>query len=153
MRKKSLYARKCATRPAKDASSIYRVMSRIQPFTEDEIASLLVPVQLSFEKLRNGIGDWDDYQTIRAAANIVMVRAKEIGSDCVAIVKPAANALVRCKVRFEKMGRWGLDGPAMSELADMICLYQQMLELSTPLQIKQAMKETLRLIDQGEVVA
>jgi hypothetical protein len=57
---------------------------------------------------------------------------------------------MRCWDRFNRTGRWGFDGPALLDLPSTIDLHEQLISLSTPIQMADAMKEAIRRMDTGE---
>jgi len=46
--------------------------------------------------------------------------------------------------RYERTGRLGFDGPAISEVEQGIDLHEQFCRMSTPLQMIEAMREVVR---------
>lgn len=135
-----------------DPSSIYRVMARVQSFTKEELTTLTLPPRISFEALRTGTGERQDFETLAVLANVCVIRGEDINPLCVEVAQRAQAALMRCAARHEKTGRWGFDGPALQELEVVIDLYEQMLELSTPEQMRLAMVESVRRMKDGQVV-
>ena len=150
MRKTSTYARKQARYKA-DPSAIYRVMSKIQMFTDDEQIKLKLPVREAFERIKNGSGVENDFHTLAAAVNVTMVRAEKIDPLAEETAIHAKAALMRTLHRHQATGRWGFDGPALSEIADCIDLHEQLIELQTPLQMQEAMQTVIARMDAGEV--
>lgn len=68
---------------------------------------------------------------------------------CVETAKRAQAGLMRAYDRHTTTGRWGFDGPALQDMPDAIDLYEQMLELSTPMQMQAAMRETINRMNGG----
>ena len=50
----------------------------------------------------------------------------------------AAEALQRCRERWEKLGKWGLDGPGLVALREAIDIYEAILRASSPQQMENA---------------
>ena len=150
MRKTSAYARKQSRHQA-DPSVIYRVMSKIQKFTQDEQVTLKLPVREAFERIKTGVSVEGDFHTLAAAVNVTMVRAESIDPLAEEVAIKAKDALMRTLRRHQSTGRWGFDGPALGEISDCIDMHEQLIELQTPLQMQKAMTEVIRRMDAGEI--
>lgn len=61
-----------------DPSSIYRVMNKLQPFTDAEQHRLTNPVKLAYEKLRTGAATEPDFHVLAASINVTMILAERI---------------------------------------------------------------------------
>jgi hypothetical protein len=135
-----------------DPSSIYRLMAKVQPFTESERVALALPVRIAFDAIKSGQAQRDDFDTLAAMANICLVRSEEIDAFCVESAKRAQDALMRCLRRYESTGRWGFDGPAIQDIEIVIDFYEQLLEMSTPQQMKKAMLTVIERTNAKEVL-
>lgn len=151
-RKISAYARK-RRQCAADPSAIYRVMSRIQPFTAAELLELKTPYRVAFESLRTGRGGELDFHTIAAVTNVVLVMGERIGPECVEVAKLAQDALMHMLDRALRLGRWGVDALALQNIPPALDLHDQLLELCTPLQMQQAMQAVLERMRAGQTLA
>lgn len=136
-----------------DPSAIYRVMSRLQTFTGSEQLKLNLPVRLAYESLRTGVGSENDFHTLAAAINVTVVRAEAIDPLAEQTAIAARDAVMRCWQRHQATARWGFDGLALQDLPPALDLYDQLLALSTPLQMQQAMTETIRRMESGNHLA
>lgn len=145
-------ASRAKRRPA-DPSSIYRLMNKIQLFTPAELRTLKLPVRLAFESLRTGAGGEGDFHTLAAAVNTAMVRSESIDQLCVETCQRAQGALMLVKSRFDRLGKWGLDATSLQDIPPAIDLHEQLLDMSTPLQMQNAMAETIRRMNAGHALA
>lgn len=136
-----------------DPSTLSRVLNRIQPFNAQELLRLELPIRLSFEAIKTGQGTERDFHDLAAAINAAMVRSEAVDPLCEQTAVSARDALMRTWSRFEKTGRLGFDGPALSEVADGIDLHEQLIRNSTPLQMIEAMREVMRRGDHKEITA
>lgn len=135
-----------------DPSSIYKVMGRVQPFTTPERDELLNPVKAAFERMKTGKAEREDFDTLGAMSNICLIRSEDIDPLCVVATQRCQDALMRCLRRFESTGRWGFDGLGIQDVEIVIDFYAQLIELSTPQQMKEAMLIVLDRTKQGEVL-
>lgn len=154
MKKTTAYARNRlhALRPRRgDPLSSLRLLNGLRHFDAAEIVSVQTPVRMALQSLRDGAGLEEDFHTVAAAVNISLVRSESIGAECVAHCQAAQAALMRVLDRKATTDRWGLDGPARDELHLALDLYEQILELSTPAQMADAMLTVARRMDEGHV--
>lgn len=149
MKTKHRTASKAKRKWQADPSAIYRVMGRHQEFTPDEQAALIVPGRMAFERIKLGEGKDDDFHCLAAATNVSLVSAEKISPLVESVCIIARDAMLRCKERHTKTGRWGFDGPALSEIADMLDVYEQLIALLKPHQLQDAMTEALRRASSG----
>jgi hypothetical protein len=135
-----------------DPMSIFKTFSKIQPFTPDEQAILAVPPRLAFEKLKNGHGTQEDFDTLAIAVNVTMVLSEKIGIFAEQSAIAASNAMIRALERHKRLGRWGFDAVALQDIAIALDVHDQLLALLTPLQITEAAKEVDRRKEDGEFI-
>jgi hypothetical protein len=127
-----------------DPGSIYKLMSKIQPFTDEELMKLELPIRISYVSIKTGAGTAQDFHDIAAAINCAMVRSESVDPLVEATAIAARDALMRTWHRFERTGRMGFDGPAIGEVEAGIDLHEQFCRMSTPLQMIEAMREVVR---------
>lgn len=140
----------------KDYGVFNRIIGLLEPFTPDELIRLELPIRMSFEALKNGKGSESDFHDIAAAINCTIVRSEAVDPMCEYTAIAARDALMRTWHRWEKTGKWGFDGPALQEVEAGIDLHEQLIRLSTPGQMLNAMREVIKRgksIAQEEVAA
>ena len=57
-----------------DPMTMFKTVSKIEPFTASELLRLELPIRISFEALKSGQGVESDFHDIAAAINAAMVR-------------------------------------------------------------------------------
>ena len=134
-----------------DPMTMFKTVSKIEPFTAAELLRLELPIRISFEALKSGQGVESDFHDIAAAINAAMVRSEDVDPLCEQTAIAARDALMRTWERHQRTGRWGFDGPGLGEVESGIDLHEQLIRLSTPLQMMEAMREVIRRGDCGEV--
>ena len=102
--------------------------------------------------MRNGVAETYDFDTLAGAMNICLVRGESIDQLCVETAKRAQDALMRAFYRNKITGKWGFDGPALQDIPIGIDLYEQMLALSTPMQMQSVMKTTIERMNKGNTL-
>lgn len=139
-------------RYAKDPSAIYRLMSKVQPFTPAEQATLSIPPRIAYEAMRTGRGGKDDFDTLAAVINVAMVCSEPISQELVDLCQQAQNQLLLIRDRFRRTGKWGLDHQDMRALPPVLDLHEQYLQHCTPMEMANAMREVLRRCKTGDVL-
>lgn len=152
MKKTTKHGRKVKRQVCADPSSVYKVMGRIQHFTQSELMALSIPLHLAFESLRTGRGTENDFHTLAVVANTVLVCGEKIGKECVDAAKLAQNSLVLMLDRGVRLGKWGVDAGALQNIPPVLDLHDQLLALYTPLQLQDAMREVIRRMEAGETL-
>ena len=140
-----------AARQALNAPTLHHTMNRFMPFTTAELLALQIPVRSAFESLRTGHGTEPDFHTLAAAVNTALIRSESIDPLCVETCQRAQAALIGVLARFKRCGAWGVDHHALQDIPPALDLHEQLLELSSPLQMANAMKETLARMNSGHV--
>ncbi len=135
-----------------DPTAMFKVMNKLTPFNDIELLLLELPIRLSFEALRTGQGTESDFHDLAAAINTAMVRSEQVDPLCEQTAIAARDALMRCWHRHERTGVWGFDGPALLEVEAGIDLHEQLIRLSTPLQMIEALRTVMQRGRCGEVV-
>jgi hypothetical protein len=135
-----------------DPKTMLRTISKVQPFDENEIAELETPVRLSWTLFKSGQATEHDYHNIAAALNVAMIRAEDIDPIAVDMCLRAMEALNLVRLRFERIGKWGLDWMSMAHVPPALDFYDQLIELSTPLQMQKAMTLVIKRMDEGHVL-
>lgn len=148
MRKTSSYARK---RRHIDPTGGLRVISELKPFDDTEVLELALPPRVAYQSIKDGRGSDGDFDTLAVVVNVSLIRCEAIGQDGVELCKEAQDALMHMKARRLSTKRWGLDYQAMQSLPAVIDLHEQLLELSTPRQMMEAMREVMRRMNAGQV--
>lgn len=131
---------------AADPLSIYRVMNRITTLTPEEQMEMALPVRTAFESLKKGTGTPDDFEALAVAVNVSLVGGERISPLVVGVCAQARDGMLRALDRFQRLGKWGFDGPALQVLPEVIDLYEQLLALCTATQLKGYMLECQKRI-------
>jgi len=149
MRKTSAYARK---KRRIDPMGGLRLISELKPFDQAERTNLSLPVRMAYEAVKSGRGDENDMDTLAAIVNVSLIRCEQEYPDYIDVCKEAQQAVMHIKDRYLKSGKLGMSGQDMQDLLPVLDLHEQLIELSTPKQMMDAMKEVLKRIDQKHVL-
>lgn len=133
-------------------AAIYGVMARTQLYTQEEQASLQMPVYMALGAMKGGGATAEDMGTLCIVCNACMILGEKIGPECVAIAKCAMHALGRAERRMLDHGHYGLDGEGLQAIEDCIDLHDQLLALVTPQQMTRAYDVMRKSIARGEAL-
>jgi hypothetical protein len=120
-----------------------------QPFPEAELTRILIKVQDAFMQLRKGSTDPDIFDRLAAVLNVGLVRAESIGQPAVEVFQAGQRALMECDAIFGRHRKFGFTGPGLLAMQEAVDLYEQILRLSTPLQMAKAQEECMRRVMAG----
>jgi hypothetical protein len=148
MRKRGILRRKWTA----DPQASLRTLSKVQPFTAREILALETPVRLAWHAFKTSQATSNDFHNIAAALNVALIRAEDIDQLAVDMCQRAMDALMRVKFRHDRIGTWGLDWMSMAHVPPALDFYDQLIELSTPLQMQAAMTQVMRRMEQGHTL-
>lgn len=121
-------------------------------------------MHLALEALRTGRATDEDYDTLAIVANVSLVRAEQIDKAArkagrlhseadlmVPVIQRAHDALMTLKARGLRTGRLVPTRPELQEIATVVDIHDQLLALSTPRQMEQAMREVLARVQRQQV--
>ena len=176
MRKTSKYANK-----RKQQGMVYNgaawadVVQRSRPYTSENVvpgwnvgATLDTAVMAAlrarqaYESLRSGQVAPDDYEPhdlLVQALGVAVIRAAQVGTteratnEALALLHEATEAMSRMIERHQRLGVWGLDGPALEQIASGLDVYEDLLMASTPAEMSRANDLRMQVLEkQREVV-
>lgn len=134
----------------KDPYAFWKTIRGSEPYTDDQVTKLMLPLRFAFEALRRGTATTSDAFELANAINDTAIRSwsledEEAANAAGPIANDAIAAMRRCGERYKKTGKLGLDGPAIGDVAAGIDLYEQLVRLSTPAQMMAAASQAIRL--------
>lgn len=147
-----------------DANAPLRTIYNNVDFTPQEQAQLSLPIHLALEALRRGQATAEDFDGLAVVANVCLIRAEHIDKAArkagrlhseadlmVPVIQRAQDALLTLKARALRTGRLVPTGPELQEIATVVDIHDQLLALSTPRQMQQAMREVLARVRRQQV--
>lgn len=128
-----------------------RLIRDLEPFTEEEVSALTLPPAMAYQAISTGHGQTDDFDTLAAVVNVALVRCESIGQEGVELCEQAQEALMHMRARHTRTGRWGVDAQARETIPAVLDLHEQLLRLSCPKHMREALHEVLRRCERGQV--
>lgn len=138
---------------AADCNAIYRVMAKNQPLTIDEQAQVINPIFVAYSNMGNGTATAIDFNYLGECANVCMVQAEKMNEpSLIETVSLAMQAVLKIKERHENLGKWGLCHFSMLHIPPILEMYEQIVQLLTPKQTMELLRETQERIRKNQVV-
>ena len=133
-------------------TAAFAVILERTPMRENDVAKSSNAVRTAWHHLCNGSGTTDDFDRVAMAMNICLVRAESIGPDAVEVATRAQDALVTMQQRYLRLHRFGPDADALAHVPIALQLYDELLRMSSPLQLETALAEAYQRIADGDVL-
>jgi hypothetical protein len=122
-----------------------------QPEHADKI---IAAVRSACDKLRDGTAGAEHFDRVAGAFNVALVRAESIDELVVDVMNAGKEAMLRCDAIWQRHRKYGFHGPDLEPLADALDMYAQIVRLSTPKLMEDAVTEAARrMIKQAEVMS
>lgn len=115
------------------------LLEECRVYEEREVAHDLLRIRAAFDRLVDGTADQEDFNRVGVAINLAKIRALEISEELADGIERGQDAMVRCKLRFEKTGRWGFDGEGLQDMDYAMEAHEAILVESSPKQMENAM--------------
>lgn len=99
-----------------------------------------------------GTGTEDDWNTVVCCLNTALVLCEnDIGKEYEQDVVKALDGAFRAKLRADKTGKWGFDGPALNAINYAFELHDEQMKIATQMEVVAALIEVKRRVDAGIV--
>lgn len=115
------------------------------PLPAERQANVAIAYHTSIDALTSGYAEKNHFDTIVYALNIGSILAQNgIGGDYIDLLPPASAAMVRCKERWQKTGKFGLDGEGLLAIRAVADLHEAQLAAATHAEPSAAIDEMHR---------
>jgi hypothetical protein len=122
-----------------------------QPAHADKVMAL---VRTACDKLKDGTAGAEHFDRVAGAFNVGLIRAESIDPLVVETMNAGIAAMQRCDAIWQRHRKYGFHGPDLEPLEDAMGLYEQILRLSTPRMMEDAVVEAARrMLKQAEAVS
>ncbi len=121
-----------------------------EPLPNDQQVEVKADYYAAISAMIEGRGTGGHFDTLVYACNIARILANNgIGKEYRHLIYPALCAMARCKVRWQRTGKFGLDGEGLQALRDMGPLHEAQIEVTTASELGAALKEMHRRLAAG----
>ena len=104
----------------------------------------------AYEKLKAGNATIEEFDQLAAAINVGLIRAELIDPLAEQTMVKAVSALLHCSELHQRHGRFGFFGPELLAMNDAMDLYEEILRMSTPKQMMDALDTAAqRMLEQA----
>ncbi len=135
-----------------DPTTALALIAHRTPMAGEHAAACSNEVRLAWHHLCHGSGTTAHFDAVATAMNVCLVRAETIGADAVEVAIRAQGAMVAMQQRYLRCARLGPDADALAHVPIALDLYDQLLQLSSPLQMRNALAESLDRIAAGHTL-
>ncbi len=170
MRKTSTYSRKRLHRPVHfNGAEWINAIGRCRQYSDEPVIGSWLPqgttqishgvlaeARMAYQGIKDGFftpEQTDPYDMLAHVVGVSKIRAITIGGEdpdvnyLLPTIHQAEDALRRIRARWEKINAWGMDGPAIAELADALDIYQEILTQSSPQQMAEATDARIAILN------
>ncbi|MBD9395171.1 hypothetical protein [Acidovorax sp. ACV01] len=134
-------------------TAAFAVILERSPMRQEDMARSSNVVRTAWHHLCNGTGTTDHFDAVATAMNICLVRSESIGEDAIEVAQRAQAAMVAMQQRYLRCARLGPDAAALAAVPVGLDLYDELLRMSSPLQLETALAEVSHRITHGDVLA
>jgi len=100
---------------------------------------IMLTLRVAFEKLKTATEDDAQFDRLAAAINVGLIRAEAIDKRAEEVMLAGVQAMMSCGCIHSRHGRYGFTGPDLLAMNDAMDLYENILRLSTPKQMLDAL--------------
>lgn len=136
-----------------DPTAAFGLIAERTPMDGEDAAACSTEVRMAWHHLCTGTATTDHFDAVASAMNVCLVRSESIGPDAVEVAVRAQSAMVAMQQRYLRCARLGPDADALAHVPIALDLYDQLLRMSSPLQLRAALAESLDRIAAGHVLA
>lgn len=120
---------------------------RQNPLPEERQKNVAIAYHTSIDALAGGYAEKNHFDTVVYALNIGVILAENgIGAEYLDLLRPASAAMARCKERYLKTERFGLDGDGLQAIRAVADLHEAQLAAATHGELAAAIDEMHRRI-------
>ena len=128
------------------------LIESVRPFEPGEKTDKFVEVRSGFERLRTGVGDTDDFELVSKSLYLAMLRAEQINASLATHLLPAMAAFACAKAGYQSTLTIGFDDQGIQDIAEAIDAYEVIVQASSPMQMRLAIKEMCARIRAGNFI-
>lgn len=87
-----------------------------------------------------------------AALNVAAVMAADIDALLLDVIDRAQHAMAAMQARYRRIGKFGADAETLATVPEALDAYDEILRNATPLQMTTALKTSMRMVQQRQVI-
>lgn len=99
-----------------------------RPMTDEQIDALILGYRASLQAMLLGYGTEEHWATCVCSLNIAMILAEwDYGFEYLSDIITALDGVFRAKLRAQRTGKWGFDGPSMQAIKHAFDVHEEQL--------------------------
>lgn len=122
------------------------ILENARPHEPGEKAGAHIKTLTCFKRCSDGTGTEDDFDHVAMVLNMCKVRALDIDDSLADTIERAQEAMGRVKERYQRLKRFGFDGPAIAQVSEALNVCEAIIDASSPLQMRSARLKVVELI-------
>mgnify|MGYP003408197323 FL=1 len=136
----------------KDPVAAFKLLGLVKPNEPGNLDREHIECRVSFERLRDGGADEQDFDLVAHVLNTALVRAEDIDPLLSQTVRLGQDAMVRMKDRYLRGLRFGFDADGLRDVPAALDAWEAMADASSPLQLKHSIQEAYKRMTGGQVL-
>ena len=127
------------------------VTSRM-PLANDQTRDLQIAYRMALQAMLTGHGDEQAFCTVAAAMNIGLTMCERgIYEDELPTIKAAIDALVSCRARVERTGKWAFNGDELTAVKAAVFVHDLQCGKATKRQAQIAIRDVHARVESGAI--
>ena len=120
-------------------------ITRRMPLADDQKRDLGIAYRIQLQAMLRGAGTEEAWSTLACSINVAMVLSEHgIVANAGHCIKRSQDALILCRDRSNKVGKWGFTGDEAKAVMRACAIHDEQLELATKAQITSALNDVYR---------
>lgn len=127
------------------------IVSRM-PLSQDQTDDLEMAYRMALQAMLTGHGDEQAFCTVAASLNIALLMCERgIYAEEIETIKTAIDALVSCRYRANRTGKWAYSGEEMKAVKAAVAVHDLQCEIATKRQASMAILGVRDRIESGVI--
>lgn len=120
------------------------------PMHLDQAIDVECSYRLAFQQMTTGHATEENWAMVTFSLNMAVVMADQgLGAEYTAKINAALEGANRARMRGEKTGQYGLDGPGITAILEAFEVHNEQIRIATKTEVKAAIQEMHRRMDAG----
>jgi hypothetical protein len=137
-------------RHSKDKLAAFHAINLSMPVSDNAKSQLLIGIHTALKAFTNGVAEKVHFDTLASTVDLTMMMSKSLFEMAYwEEINYARDAMIRCRERFARTGKLGLDGEALNAIKFVIQLHDEQLSQVTGAEVLAFMKARANHIRSG----
>ena len=138
------------TRHSKDKLAAFHAINLAMPVSDNAKSQLLIGIHTALKAFTNGVAEKVHFDTLASTVDLTMMMSKSLFEMAYwEEINEARDAMIRCRERFARTGKLGLDGEGITAIKFAIELHEEQLSNVTGAEVMKFMETRTKHIRSG----